>query len=189
MLSNNGSLVTISPTVQSSCGQRLGHARITTFTGGAGYIAPPFIIISNGGGTGATAIAQINPATGTVTNVLITCPGINYTNTPAFLFSGGGATTQATVTAAALAANANGPLTFTGNGVIALTGGSSYTNVTVINQTQLLQLSGGGSISHSFAILVTNSGTFGPFPLSSFILSPRPAIRGRWWRLDQLPNL
>jgi hypothetical protein len=64
---------------------------------GSGYIAPPIVTIS-GDGNGATAIAQIDRNTGTVTNVIITCPGVNYT-TATFTFSDGGATSQASASA------------------------------------------------------------------------------------------
>jgi len=65
-------------------------------------------------GVGATAIAQINPQTGVVTNVLITCPGTSYTKTPVFTLIGGGATNAATITGATPTPNISGGLTVTG---------------------------------------------------------------------------
>ncbi len=116
---------------------------ISSFTGGAGYIAPPIVTVVNDPsdttGVGATAIAQINPATGTITNVLITCPGVNYTATPTFALSGGNPTTPATITGNAPTPNANtGGLTFTGSGTTTLTGGWTYGGPTTISGGSLI---------------------------------------------------
>ena len=167
-ITNQGYTITTAQPILAPTGN--GVAGVTTFTGGVGYIAPPFVIITNGGGTGATAIAQINPATGAVTNIIITCPGINYTNTPTFVFSGGGATTKAAVTAGTIAPNASGPMTFSGNGTTILAGASTYTNVTIVNGADL-QLGATGSINSSSGILVTNSGNFDLSLLTSFTLA------------------
>ena len=108
----------------------------TLTSGGAGYIAPPIIIVVPGSGDttgkGASAIAQINPTTGSVTNVIVTSPGVNYTATPTFVVSGGGATSPAVITGS-LAANTSGGLTKTGSGMVTLGGFSTYTGNTVIN--------------------------------------------------------
>ncbi len=110
---------------------------IASFTAGAGYIAPPIVTVNRGGGdttgTGATAIAQIDRNAGTVTNVIITCPGVNYTTTPTFALSGGGATTPATITGQAPTANSGGGLTSTGSGSLTIGGASTYTGSTLVN--------------------------------------------------------
>ena len=84
-INNNSYAITIAQPLLAPAGS--GVAGIASFTGGAGYIAPPIVTVVPGTGdttgVGATAIAQINPTTGAVTNVLITCPGVNYTATPA----------------------------------------------------------------------------------------------------------
>ena len=49
-------------------------------SGGSGYVSSPAVSIVGGGGTNATAMAQISG--GVVTNILITDAGIGYTNTP-----------------------------------------------------------------------------------------------------------
>jgi fibronectin-binding autotransporter adhesin len=134
VIDNNGNSVGVTTALLAPTGN--GVHGIASFTGGAGYIAPPIVIVTNGvgdtTGTGATAIAQINPATGSVTNVLITCPGVNYTATPIFLLSGGGATTPATITGAAPTPNAGGGLTSIGTGVLTLSVTNTYTGNTIV---------------------------------------------------------
>jgi hypothetical protein len=49
-------------------------------SGGSGYVTSPAVSIVGGGGTNATAVAQISG--GVVTNIFITDAGIGYTNTP-----------------------------------------------------------------------------------------------------------
>jgi hypothetical protein len=53
----------------------------TVTSGGSGYTSAPAVTIKGGGGTNATAIAQVS--SGVVTSFTITSAGIGYTNTPA----------------------------------------------------------------------------------------------------------
>jgi autotransporter-associated beta strand protein len=132
-IDNNGNAITISQPLLAPTGNGV---KVATFTGGAGYIAPPIVTVSNAPsdstGTGATAIAQINPVTGIVTNVLITSPGVNYTAVPTFVVSSGGATTPATVTGM-LTANTSGGFTAIGAGVTTLASANTYTGNTTIS--------------------------------------------------------
>ena len=48
--------------------------------GGKGYVTPPAVSITGGGGSGATAVATI--ANGMVTGVVVSSPGSGYTSTP-----------------------------------------------------------------------------------------------------------
>jgi fibronectin-binding autotransporter adhesin len=134
-IDNNGASVTINQPLLAPAGNGIHSATVTS--GGAGYIAPPILTFSNAPGdttgNGATAIAQINPATGTVTNVIITCPGQNYTATPTILVSGGGATTPAVITAAAPTPNVSGGLTAIGNGTTVLAGTNTYSGPTTVS--------------------------------------------------------
>lgn len=75
-----------------------GIVRITVGTGGTGYLSAPTVSLTGGGGTGATAVAQL--AGTAVDAVLITSPGKGYTSAPSVAFSGGsgtGAAATATV--------------------------------------------------------------------------------------------
>ena len=128
-INNNGFAIGTANALLAPAGN--GVNGFASFTGGAGYIAPPIVTIVPGAGDttggGATALAQINPATGVVTNVLITSPGVNYTATPTFTLSGGGATSPATITGTAPTANASGGLVSTGSGTLTLNGTNTYT--------------------------------------------------------------
>jgi fibronectin-binding autotransporter adhesin len=136
---------------------------IASFTGGAGYIAPPIVTITPGvgdtTGSGATAVAQINPTTGTVTNVIITSAGVNYTAAPVFTLTGGGATTQATITGAAPTPNASGGLTINGTsgGLVALNGANTYTGNTVVNAGTLDLIT---PVIPPVSTLMVNNGSF-----------------------------
>lgn len=160
-IDNNGNDIAIIHPLVAPAGS--GIHGITSFTGGAGYIAPPIVTVVPGAGdttgSGATAIAQINPATGMVTAIIITCPGVNYTATPTFVVTGGGATTAATITGAAPTPNISGEFTSTGVGLLVLSAANTYTGTTLITNGSTMSLISGGSLS-STNIFVTSGSTF-----------------------------
>jgi hypothetical protein len=86
---------------------------------GTGYEGRPVVKITGGGGTGATAMADFNPATGEVTGVTLTSPGSGYTSAPTVTVAGGGGT--ALTATAAIGAVSGGGLTKTGGGTLTLT--------------------------------------------------------------------
>ena len=133
-IDDNGQTITLSQAFLAPTGN--GVYGIASFTGGAGYIAPPIVTIS-GDGIGATAIAQIDRVAGTVTNIIITCPGVNYTYST-FNVSGGGATTVATITGTTPVANTSGGLTKNGAGTLTLSGANTYPGTTMVNSGTLL---------------------------------------------------
>lgn len=67
-----------------------GIIRIAVGSGGSGYTAPPTVVISGGGGTGATAYAHLS--SGAVESVVIGSGGTGYTAPPSISFSGAGGT-------------------------------------------------------------------------------------------------
>ncbi|MFA9214164.1 MAG: hypothetical protein ACEQSR_10015 [Candidatus Methylacidiphilales bacterium] len=70
--------------------------RINITSGGTGYVAPPKITITGGGGTGATAAATIN--NGVITSINIINGGTGYSSEPTIsISSGSGASVTATV--------------------------------------------------------------------------------------------
>ena len=103
-----------------------------------GYIGPPFVVLTGGGGTGATAIAQFDSASGFVNGVNVTCPGFGYTNAPTVTLSGGSTNnTQTAVTGVSLASNTSGGLTKLGSGMLLLNATNTYAGATSISNGTL----------------------------------------------------
>ncbi len=129
-----------------------GVTSIPVATGGAGYVIPPIVKITGGGGTNATAIAVTNGA-GTVASILITSPGVNYTTAPTVTLLGGDFTTAATIGTVTIGANAStGGLTKNGSGTLTLTGGNTFPgNLTLnggfVNFTNTSNLGTGSTIT------------------------------------------
>jgi autotransporter-associated beta strand protein len=113
-----------------------------------GYIGPPMVTLSGGGGTGATAIAQFDSASGFVNGITVTSPGYGYTGVPTVSLSGGGTNVYNTAIAT-LSANVGGGLTKVGTGTLTLSAANTYTGVTTI--------AGGTLKLGTAAALMTNS--------------------------------
>lgn len=111
--------------------------------GGSGYLGAPLIsIVNDGSGSGATAIAEV--VNGSVTRILLTSPGRNYSvgESLNFIFSGGGATGPVTsfthiLTNADLKANTAGGLVKAGAGKLTINGTLSYFGDTRIDEGTL----------------------------------------------------
>jgi hypothetical protein len=68
-----------------------GIVQIALTSGGSGYTSKPTVVISGGGGTGATATATRSGAN-VLTAITVTNPGSGYTSPPTISFTGGGGT-------------------------------------------------------------------------------------------------
>jgi autotransporter-associated beta strand protein len=99
---------------------------------GSGYIAPPAVLITGGGGTGAVAEAILN--SGAVTGFRILSPGHGYTAAPTATLNGGGPLSAASIRSVTLGAPAAlpGGLTKTGAGTLTLNATNSYRGPTVV---------------------------------------------------------
>ena len=110
-------------------------------SGGSGYIAPPHVSITGGGGSGATAIARIDRGTdgnGYLTGIEITSPGSGYTSTPSVTLVGGGGG-GVTLSAAVITPNpSGGGFTKTGPGALTLSAPNTYTGPTRVNGGTLI---------------------------------------------------
>ncbi|HNX34712.1 MAG TPA: autotransporter-associated beta strand repeat-containing protein [Kiritimatiellia bacterium] len=142
--------VTVNASLQAPLGS--GVASITIAPRG-GYIGPPFVTIANGGGVGATAIAQFDSQSGSVTGVTITSPGRDYTSLPTVMLSGGGTNLQTVVTGVTLAPNASGGLTKQGSGTLTLTGTNTYGGATTLAGGTL-------KLAHALALPAASTITF-----------------------------
>ena len=149
-IDNNGFAITIAEPLLAPTGD--GLATIPVTAGGSGYVDTPIVQITGGGGTGATAVANVSG--GVVTGITITNPGIGYTSAPTIALLGGMGT-GATTGTPTLAANVSGGMTFTGTGTTTLTGAGTFTGPIAVNAGKL---GIGGSYASS---AVTVGGTAG----------------------------
>ncbi len=130
IIDSNGKSVSISQSFSDPVGQ--GVASVPVSNGGTGYLAAPFVEITGGGGSGATAVAALSTA-GVVTGITVTNPGQGYTSAPSVSFRGGVGGTGLAAGTPTLAANAKGNFTKLGTGRVTLTGGQTYTGNTIVS--------------------------------------------------------
>ena len=125
-------------------------------SGGTGYIGAPFVRITGGSGSGATAYATID-ASGNLTGLTVSNPGSGYqaSDTLTVTLLGGGGT-GATIGTISFADNGSGGMTFQGTGTTTLSGANTYTGATAVNQG-ILNVS--GSLAAGSAVSVASSAT------------------------------
>lgn len=115
-----------------------GVNNIPVASGGTGYLTPPIVQITGGGGTNATAISLTNGA-GAVAGILITSPGVNYTSAPSVTLLGGGYASAANIGTVIIGANStSGGLTKLGSGTLTLAGSLTYSGTTVVSNGLLV---------------------------------------------------
>ncbi len=138
-LDSNSHTVTIGEVLAAPAGN--GITSIALSGNGAGYLVAPTVTISGGGGSGATAIANISSG-GVLTGITITNPGVNYSGTPTVTLSGGSPTTAATIGTITTLANVSGGLTVvdssgSGLGVVTLSAANTFSGPTAVNSGTL----------------------------------------------------
>lgn len=144
---------------------------------GSGYVAPPVVVITDTItnpttlmpiGSNATAVAQIDPVNGTVTNVIITCPGSGFdpfNSTLSIAFIGGGASPTAPLIYNYDYIPLNpGGLTKQGSGTLTLSGANTYTGPTMVTNGELFitpahQAGGAVSVADGAKLGVSTSST------------------------------
>ncbi|MBN8457443.1 MAG: autotransporter-associated beta strand repeat-containing protein [Verrucomicrobia bacterium] len=134
-IDNGGNAVTIAQALEAPTGNGVSASGLTV--SGGGYIAPPVVTIG-GDGTGATAVAEIDPS-GNLTGITITNPGVDYMNITVSLSGGGVGNTGSVSGSASFVANTSGGVSYSGAGTTTLTGVNTYTgNSTVSSGTTLV---------------------------------------------------
>ena len=104
----------------------IGVQSVTITNGGSGYVSPPTVSFSGGGGTGAQGFATV--VGGVVTGVTITNNGSGYSSAPSVGFGGGGGTGAAGTAVEVNPWFKNGVLT----SVNITNGGSGYTTAPTV---------------------------------------------------------
>jgi autotransporter-associated beta strand protein len=138
-----------------------GLTSIPVTTGGSGYVGRPVVQITGGGGTGASAVANFDEATGAITGITITSPGSGYTSVPGIVLIGGGGTGATIGTATIGTAGASGALTKIGAGTLSLAGNNTYTGGTIVNAGTLAVTNTVGSGTGTGPVTVNTSGALG----------------------------
>jgi hypothetical protein len=123
---------------------------------GTGYEGRPVVKITGGGGTGATAVANFNAATGEVTGITITSAGSGYTSAPTVTILGGGG--SAITATASTGGVSGGGITKTGTGILTLNNANTYTGATVVSAGTLYV---NGSLNGTSGTTIASGATLG----------------------------
>ncbi len=159
IIDTQGHTVTIAQDLIAPTGDGVASIAIAPGGAGAGYVSAPMVKITDGGGTGATAIATID-GSGVLTGIIITNPGVGYTGAPTVTLLGGNPSTAAILDTATTAANATtGILTKIGSGTLNLDGLQGYNTLTTSDGVTNVNTSFTGGTATVNANATTNFST------------------------------
>lgn len=98
------------------------------------FCGAPAVIVE-GDGTGASAMAEYDPVTGTVTNILVTSPGCDYETATAYLVQGPVTNAVIDLTSSLVENDKNGPVEFrhTNNGSFTFDVANDYIGETILS--------------------------------------------------------
>jgi autotransporter-associated beta strand protein len=159
-INTGGQTLTLStPLLSPNTGK--GLTSIAVSSSGSGYLVPPAVSITGGGGSGATAVANVN-ASGAITGITITNPGTGYTGNPTVTLAGAIGTGAALGAVNVATNNYSGGLTITGGGTLISNAMNTYSGGTTIASGKLV-LSPNGGLGDG-PIVVQSGATFAPNP-------------------------
>ncbi len=152
-IDDGGFAVTIPQALQAPTGKGV----IALPWGGTltGYNGAPYVWISGGSGTGATAVALFDYTTGSVTGLVVTCSGCGFNDNDIVnvtLVAGGKANNS--LGTATVGPISSGGLTKSGAGTLTLSGTNTYTGVTTVSNGKLV-ISSTNALASSSGINLT----------------------------------
>ena len=160
-----------------------GVSKIAVTEGGAGYVMPPLVTISGGSGSNATAVAQVDYETRTVTNVVVTCAGEGYAAddvlTVSFRAATGDNSRPPLVAAATctLAANEAGPVTLVGGTTLTVDGDVSIPGDLLVDSESAVDLPGNLTVAGD--VVLTGAGSVrvaGNAVVAGSVRAPKGAV-------------
>jgi len=149
-----GNAITIPQPLLAPTGNGLSSLTVTGNT--SGFLSAPIVQISGGGGTGASAIANID-GSGNLTGFTIVSPGSGYTSAPTVTLVGGGVALPTVTGSLASNAGTGGGLTKLGQSSLTLSGSNNYTGTTTITDGSLV-FAPAANVTQSFGALAFNGG-------------------------------
>ncbi|MCB1130390.1 MAG: autotransporter-associated beta strand repeat-containing protein, partial [Verrucomicrobiae bacterium] len=185
---NGGNAITIGQPLLAPTGG--GVTATGLIPGGSGFIDTPIVTVT-GDGTGASAVAEID-ASGNLTGITMTNPGVGYTNATFALLGGGIGNTGAIDGAPTIVPNVSGGMTFSGSATTTLTGVNTYTGNTTITAGTLVVGTGGAvtvkPTANNTSSKITGAGTLSFIGTLRIDLSGAAIANGNSWLLEDVAS-